>query len=161
MSDHTAPTEYASRKPFAPGPFDALAVYCSDGRYADQVGDFLHDGLRLERVDLMVIPGGSACLAGHFAGYRLDEAVFEQIRFLIEAHELRRVILIAHHDCGFYHHQLHIGMDQMLARQCVDLAKAADRIRTIDSRLTVDTYVEQLDGDTVRFRPSAKPQPAD
>src|SRR3954462_7486701 len=78
----------------------AAAVYCSDGRYGEQMDDFLHNGLGLPRYDRVAIPGGAASLAGHMLAMRERSALERQLQFLIEGHLLTRVVLIAHQDCG-------------------------------------------------------------
>ncbi|MDB5354699.1 MAG: hypothetical protein JWN24_1152 [Phycisphaerales bacterium] len=45
--------------------FTTGAVFCSDGRFADQVDDFLHHGLALPGYDRLAVAGGPACFAGH------------------------------------------------------------------------------------------------
>src|SRR5947209_995720 len=106
----------------------AAAVYCSDGRYGEQMDDFLHNSLKLPRYDRVAIPGGAAALAGHMPAMRERSALERQLRFLIEAHELTRVVLIAHQDCGFYKHNVHpykLRQTSLEEFQFADLAKAA------------------------------------
>ncbi len=45
--------------------FDALVVYCSDGRFVTQCDDFLENSLGLTNCDRVVIPGGAGTLIGH------------------------------------------------------------------------------------------------
>src|SRR5690242_16581668 len=82
----------------------AAAVYCSDGRYGEQMDEFLHVALGLPRYDRVAVPGGGACLASHLVTMREEHALERQLRFLITAHEIERVVLIAHQDCGYYKH---------------------------------------------------------
>src|SRR6202042_3386025 len=91
---------YTSDIPFDHDRIGAAAVYCSDGRYGDQMDDFLHLSLGLPRYDRVAIPGGAASLAHH------PRALDRQLRFLVEAHALTRVVMIAHQDCGFYRHNV-------------------------------------------------------
>ena len=100
---------YDSAIPFDAARMGAAAVYCSDGRFGEQCDDFLHNALGLPRYDRLAVPGGAACLAGYFATYREEDAVLEQLKFLIEVHELRRVVLIAHQDCAFYTTRLEVS----------------------------------------------------
>ena len=60
----TARPLYASRLPFDERRVGAAAVYCSDGRFGEQMDEFLHEQLRLPRYDplpsragLLVWPG--------------------------------------------------------------------------------------------------------
>src|SRR5437773_3562731 len=93
---------YTSHVPFDENRVGAAAVYCSDGRFGEQMDEFLHEGLLLPRYDRVALPGGCACLAGHTVGYYDANALQRQLRFLIEHHKLSKVALIAHQDCAFY-----------------------------------------------------------
>src|SRR4051812_19640800 len=95
--------QYISRLGYDQDRVGAAAVYCSDGRYGEQMDEFLHEGLGLPRYDRVAVPGGAACLAGHGKAAFERSALERQLRFLIDAHELNRVVFIAHQDCGFYH----------------------------------------------------------
>jgi hypothetical protein len=143
-------TAYISRHPFDNRRVGAAAVYCSDGRYGEQMDEFLHEGLGLPRYDRVATPGGAACLARASAAYYEKESLEKQLRFLIEAHELRKVVLIAHQDCGFYR-QLWLGDISMASAQEKDLALAAERIRTYAGALEVEAYFARPTGSRVEF----------
>jgi hypothetical protein len=130
----------------------AAAVYCSDGRFGEHVDDFLHNALKLPRYDRLAVPGGAACLAGHLFAYREEWGLVEQLHFLIRAHEIERLVLIAHQDCAFYAEQLRASSQPLEARQREDLQKAAERIRSFAPGLLVDVFFarKQPDG-TIRF----------
>ena len=98
----------------------AAAVSCSDGRFGEQCDDFLHNGLQLPRYDRLAVPGGAACLAGHFAAYREEQAAIEELRFLVEVHGLEQVILIAHDNCAFYRERLAVLPFELESRQTED-----------------------------------------
>src|SRR3954453_22382132 len=86
---------YASGIPFDDRRIRAAAVYCSDGRFGDAMDEFLHAGLGLPRYDRLAVPGGAACLAGHNHAYHEKAALERQLNFLIDAHGLTRIVLIA------------------------------------------------------------------
>src|SRR5438045_7686875 len=92
---------YTSRLPFDERRVGAAAVYCSDGRFGEQMDEFLHNSLGLPRYDRMAVPGGAACLAGHLMVYHEMNAMDQQLAFLIQSHALSRIVLIAHENCGF------------------------------------------------------------
>lgn len=117
-----------------------MAIYCSDGRYNEQFDEFLHTQLGLARYDRLTLPGGPGALAGDFTAYRDEEALVDQLRFLIDAHKLDKAVLIAHAGCGFYLKKLGIGERAMRARQEEDLAKAAARIAGISLRVRAECY---------------------
>lgn len=130
----------------------AAAIYCSDGRYGDFFDDFLHNALELPRYDRLAVPGGAACLAGHFASFREEEALIEQLRFLVRVHGIERVVLIAHQDCAFYTERLHVSPLQIEAQQRDDLEAAVQRIRAVARGLTVESFFARKHADgTIRF----------
>lgn len=131
----------------------AVAIYCSDGRYNEQFDEFLHVHLKLPRYDRLVIPGGPAALAGHFAAHRDEEPLVEQLRFLIEAHDLDTVVLIAHQGCGYYRKRLMVSDARLHNQQIEDLDKAADRIRTISRKVEVTGYIATLADGRVAIEP--------
>lgn len=144
---------FISSHPFHPERIHAVAMYCSDGRYGEQFDEFLHESLGLPRYDRMATPGGAACLAGHFATYRQEDATLDQIRFLVESHALDRVVLIAHESCGYYLRLLHTPPMDLRARQEWDLSRVAERLRGLHARLQVDAFYARVDGNHVAFDP--------
>ena len=142
---------YRSDAPYEAERIGAAAVYCSDGRLGAQFDDFLHNALLLPRYDRLAVPGGAACLSGHFDTWREEEAAINQLRFLVECHGLRRVVLIAHEGCAFYTERLRVSTLGLLERQHEDLAKAVQRVRELRRDLEVEAYFARLDGDSVGF----------
>ena len=138
MSDKQILFESSVR--FDPNRIRAAAVYCSDGRFGDQFDELMHTGLNLPRYDRLAVPGGAACLASHFATYREEEGVVEQLRFLVRVHGLERVVLIAHEGCDFYPQRLQVSPLQLESRQREDLKKAVNRVRSIGTRLFVEAF---------------------
>ena len=136
----------------------AVAMYCSDGRFGEQCDEFLQQGLGLPRYDRLAVPGGPACLAGHFNTYRQEDGLIEEIKFLVEVHELRRVVLIAHQGCAFYLSFLKVHEIDLLSRQCDDLVKAVAKVQSIDGRLKVEPYFALRSEDQVHFRALAQLQ---
>jgi hypothetical protein len=142
---------YCSDLPFDQSRIGAVAIYCSDGRFGEQFDDFLYGGLELPRYDRLAVPGGAACLAGHFAAYRDGDTLASQLEFLVSAHQLRLVILIAHEGCAFYTQRLGTSPIDLVSRQHEDLVKAAERVRGINGELVVEAYYARLDDGRVAF----------
>lgn len=156
MDDHQEPPDQASflsSVPFDPERIHAAAVYCSDGRFGEQVDDLLQNGLQLPRYDRLVLPGGGACLAGHFETHREEEAAMTELQFLVEAHGLGRVVLVAHEDCAYYTQHLQVSQLQLEAMQRKDLEKAVSRVRGLAHGLTVLAYFARKQGDRICFEP--------
>ncbi|MCE9552374.1 MAG: hypothetical protein K8T91_03230 [Planctomycetes bacterium] len=132
--------DFESSLPFDLARIEAAAVYCSDGRFGSHVDDLLQNELKLPRYDRLAIPGGSACLTGHFLTHREEEGLEEQLRFLIVAHKLRRVVLIAHQDCAYYTQRLGVPPAQLERQQRDDLQKAIQRVSTLGPKLLVEAF---------------------
>ncbi|MHC4447020.1 MAG: carbonic anhydrase [Planctomycetota bacterium] len=147
--DH--PIAYDSVVPFDPARIGAAALYCSDGRWGEIFDDFLQNALELPRYDRLAVPGGAACLAGHFDAYREEDAVLAQLEFLITAHALQRVVLIAHQDCAFYKERLGVSPIDLLDRQRADLAKAVERMQALHRDVMVEAFLAREENGRVWF----------
>ena len=134
-----APPVFVSATPFEHQRIGAAAVYCSDGRYGEQMDEFRHQDLGLPRYDRVAVPGGGACLAGHVNAFREKDAVERQLTFLIREHALQRVVLIAHEGCAFYKDVWRAGksLEQL---QSEDLKKAAEQIRLWNTKVMIEAY---------------------
>lgn len=143
---------YRSRDPFEEGRIHAAAIYCSDGRFGDQLDEFLHQGLRLPRYDRLACPGGPVVLAGRLHAYWESRGVEEQLAFLVRAHNLQQVILIAHEACAYYRLRLQIPPARLEQEQLTDLQKATWAVRRIDPRLEVRSYLARVVDSRVVFQ---------
>jgi hypothetical protein len=146
-----AETAFVSSIPFEEARIRAASIYCSDGRYGEQMDDFLHRGLHLPRYDRLAVPGGPACLSGSLAVFWEGRSVEQQLEFLCRVHEIERVVLIAHEGCAFYREAMKVPADQILARQLADLAAAKVRIRRIRAALAVDGFLARRVQSTVQL----------
>ncbi len=141
---------YASQTPFDAQRIGAAAVYCSDGRFGEQMDEFLHKGLRLPRYDRVAVPGGAACLAGHTCAYHQKHALDRQLDFLIREHGLSRIVLIAHEGCAFYR-DLWLGLRTMEEQQACDLEKAATQILASNPKVEIEMYFARKVSGLVTF----------
>lgn len=145
-------TVYESRIVYNPKRIHGAAIYCSDGRVGEHFDDFLFNGLRLPRYDRVALPGGPACLAGHDAAHEELRGVADELRFLVDAHELDRIILIQHAGCAFYRVRLGIDDDGAIeARQRRDLVQAAGTVREMTGIANVEAYYARPIQDRVNF----------
>lgn len=129
----------------------AAAIYCSDGRVGEHFDDFLTSGLGLPRYDRVALPGGPACLAGHDEAHLEHDAVLDELRFLVEAHELDRIVLIQHEACAFYTARLGLDGEAMEARQIDDIARASAFIKDHLPIKRVEAYFARHEGTTLLF----------
>jgi hypothetical protein len=124
----------------------AVVLYCSDGRFGEQFDDFSYNYLRLFRYDRLAIPGGPAELARG-----TNPALQHHMQFLLDAHQLERVVLIQHQACAYYGQYLGVSPERIEAVQREDLLRATDAIRRIDPKLMVEAYLAQRDESHVGF----------
>ncbi len=142
---------FESATPVCTDPLRTVAVYCSDGRFGDQIDDLLHRGLKLAHFDRLVVPGGPACLAGHPSCFFEAQSAQRQLQFLVETHHLQHVVLIAHDDCKYYLHHLRVFPQDLQTQQRKDLEEAARRVQQISRGLSVHALLAHLEKDQVRF----------
>jgi len=146
---------FRSQHPYNPERMHVAAVYCSDGRVGGHFDDFLQNGLALPRYDRVALPGGPAGLAGYAEARVAQEGAIDEIKFLIEAHELTRVVLIQHEGCAFYTSRLRVGKGQMAALQRADLVRASYFLRHVTGLKEIDAYFCRKDGEGFVFEPVA------
>ncbi|RMH12332.1 MAG: hypothetical protein D6695_07040 [Planctomycetota bacterium] len=146
---------YACPIAYESGRIRAAAVYCSDGRVGEHFDDFLQNGLGLPRYDRVALPGGPGCLAGHDEAKLEEQGLLDELRFLIEAHELERVVLIQHAACAFYRLRLGVDVERMKALQLADLVRAAFHIRRISPDLHIEAHYARQTESGIVFEPVA------
>ncbi len=129
---------------------DVLAVYCSDHRFQAGVREFLDQKLDLRaNYDSLVVPGGPQCLVEFEGLPKFSWAARKWSRVLIDLHSLKRMILVAHHDCGWYrwledHRHSH---DPVRRRQEDDLRAAKRSLSQISPGLAVELYYASWNAD--------------
>ena len=102
----------------------ALAVYCSDGRFTAAVEELLSH-LGHARLDTMTIPGGPALFNIWSAPIIAADYQLKAASFLIQAHRINKVVLIAHESCGYYASQARLDPSAIYQEQIEDLHVAA------------------------------------
>ncbi|MEP0847765.1 MAG: hypothetical protein HRF50_13220 [Phycisphaerae bacterium] len=153
MDDARATATYESPLPYERARIGAAAIYCSDGRVGEHFDDFLHHGLKLPRYDRVALPGGPACLAGHAQAHLEEQGVVDELKFLVDVHRLRHVVLIAHEGCAFYAARLGLQDRRLELVQRADLVRAASYVRRVTGIDDVRAYFARLTQDRVRFEP--------
>ena len=101
----------------------AASIYCSDGRFGQQMDEFLHQGMGLPRYDRLAVPGGPACLSGALSVFWESHSAERQLDFLCHVHKLERLIMIAHEGCAFYLEWLKVKPEEFAARQLEDVSE--------------------------------------
>jgi hypothetical protein len=144
---------FTSSIPYDEARIRAAAIYCSDGRYGDQMDEFLHRRLELPRYDRLAIPGGPACLSGRLGVFWEGRSVEQQLDFLCRVHALERLVLIAHESCAFYRDWLKVPAVDIETQQIDDLSRASVAARRVSRTLTVEAYLARRNGALVHFDP--------
>lgn len=138
---------------FDPARIRAASIYCSDGRFGEQMDEFLHQGLRLPRYDRLAVPGGPACLSGALSVFWESHSAERQLDFLCHVHKLERLIMIAHEGCAFYLEWLKVKPEEFAARQLEDVKRAATRVRQTQPTLKVEAYLARRQDAQIWFEP--------
>ncbi len=90
-------TEYAAN----PAGKETLVLQCSDWRFVEPTRRFLAEHLKLSGYDLVAVPGAAQFLIARlFPKY--EWVARRWLKFFVKHHETKRVIVIAHDDCGWY-----------------------------------------------------------
>lgn len=144
-------TTYESAHAYEVERIHAAAIYCSDGRLGEHFDDFLQQGLSLPRYDRVTLPGGPACLAGHPEAHLEEQGVVDELKFLVEVHGLRRIVLIAHQGCAFYGTRLELKEPRLELVQRADLVRAAAFVHRVTGLDAVDGYFARIVDGRVRF----------
>ncbi len=149
------PLAYSCPIPYEGDRIHAAALYCSDGRIGEHSDDFLIHGLKLPRYDRLCLPGGPACLAGHPQAHLEEQGVVDELKFLVEAHGLERIVLIAHENCAFYTSRLDLQPPRLELVQRADLVRAAAFVHRVTGLDSIEGYYARLENDLVSFEPVA------
>lgn len=147
---HLPPSVYTSIEPWNPEPIRAMAIYCSDGRWGAAFDELCRRHLLVPRYDRWVVPGGPGCLIGR-DGNDVSPFVREQVDFLVQAHELERLILITHYGCGFYGHLLQKSADECLETQMNEMKQAAALLKGWYPQMLVQPFLAMISGNALTF----------
>lgn len=152
MTEPNLGASYIADHPFVDGPITDLAVFCSDARFGAQCEEFVARLLGHSRFDRLVAPGGPACMLDWTTVVHEEIETVERLKwFLIENHEIDRVILIAHQGCAYYGIKLGVPEATLRDRQESDLGRLANRILEVKPGLTVESYFAGVEGDRISF----------
>ncbi len=129
-----------------------LAIYCSDGRYAEACDWFIEHCLGEPRFDQWAVPGGAAWLCLHYDRVWEHELARRYLQFLIRAHQIQRVVMIAHENCGFYRER-GVPPEKMHEQQIADLRTAKRTLLSWFPQLKVECFFAQPTEGRVSFTP--------
>jgi len=147
----TEPAAFQSQWAFDEGRIGAAALYCSDGRYGEQMDDYLHASRGWPRYDRLALPGGPALLSGSLSVLWEEESLRKYLEFLVRVHGIKKLALIAHEGCAFYSEWLRLPAEGIAKRQLADLQQARQRALRMLPGLEVHTVFARRQGKRVIF----------
>ncbi len=130
-----------------------LVVHCSTYRFRRAFDEFIEKTLALENYDRIAVPGGPQFLAALEYLPKFAWVGNRWTKFLVQTHELRRVVLITHENCNWYI-RLHGTGAETEARQREDLRRARDKLLELLPGLTVEAYLATRRNGRVEFQPA-------
>ncbi len=132
---------FISSLPWSAEHGSTLAIYCSDNRFGGPTEEFLSHVLAKQQTDRLVVPGGAAWLVLREGTLREYDVARKSLNFLVEHHGLREILLVAHHDCGFYQAlRPDLSLTERRALQEADLREAARVLSAWFAGLSVKAY---------------------
>jgi hypothetical protein len=131
-------------------------VRCSDHRLARACEDFLENQLHVPpgTYDLLVVPGGPQFLCPTTYLPKFLWVGLRWVRFLVEAHEIKRMVLIAHQDCGWYRQLFGPQVADPVRKEALqrkDLHSTRAHLLQAFPNLKVDTFFARLHEPGVTF----------
>ena len=138
------PSIHTSNVPYNSSRMHAAAIYCSDGRIGEHFDDFMQNGLNLPRYDRLCLPGGPACIAGHQEAHLEEQGVMDELKFLVEVHGLKKIVLIAHEGCAFYATRLELKAPRLELVQRADLVRSAAIVQRVTGLDAIEGYFARL-----------------
>ncbi|MFO0603355.1 MAG: carbonic anhydrase [Polyangiales bacterium] len=148
-------TTFRARSSFEATHPDALAMYCSDGRFTESVEELLRE-LGFPRLDTLTLPGGPGLVELTSAPSAAIETARQALTFLIKGHRISRVVLIAHEGCGYYKSRFaYDSPDYSLRRQLADLRAAERWVQREHQGVTASSYFARVEDGHVVFEPVA------
>jgi|ERR1041385_5243602 hypothetical protein len=147
------PGQFISKQPWNPERIHAMAIYCSDGRWGEAFDEFCQDGLRIPRYDRFAVPGGPLWLVTRDLSLLIPHsAARDQLQFLVNAHQLERIVVFGHFGCAYYAQLLGGDPERWIPSQHEDLRTAAKTLRNWFPGIEVEAYMAMRTGDQLWFR---------
>jgi hypothetical protein len=141
---------FQSKAPWSEKRPAVLVIACSDGRLEAQTDEFIRGKLRIAGYDRLYVPGGPGALASSGLEFLRVDHLRRECQFLLEAHEIERVVLISHSGsaqgpveamCADYRRKLAAcTADELRHQQELDVREVEGLLRGWRAQLQIDTY---------------------
>ncbi len=115
---------------------DALVVFCIDFRFQRYLRKWTDKNLKNQTFDLVGFAGSTKNI----------RSVMKQINLSIKLHNVKKVILINHEDCGAYGAENFPDTIKEFARHREDLTRASKKIHKLYPEISIDTFFLHLNG---------------
>jgi carbonic anhydrase-like protein len=142
---------FTSGKRWNPDRIGALALYCSDGRWGEAFDEFCQRHLQIPRYDRWAVPGGPAWLAPSNEEAGFVQTAREQLNFLVQVHQLERIVVITHYGCAYYGRRLGQAPEECLAAQIEDAHLALATLRGWYPEMAVEAYLAMRSESSLSF----------
>ncbi|MBI3486422.1 hypothetical protein HY025_05805 [Candidatus Daviesbacteria bacterium] len=109
---------------------EGLVVTCIDFRFQDFINQWIAKYFQPKTFDRVALAGG----------VKDFENIFKQIEISKRLHDIHKIVLVNHEDCGAY------GEEGTPEKHAEDLKTAADKIKEKYPDIAVETYYLHLDG---------------
>ena len=136
------PPSYRTRLPLTQVDPEALVVYCSAARYQPHFEEFLTEGLKLQNYSLIAIPGGVQVLTLMDYSPKFSWAGWRWTKFLVDADQPPRIILIGHEECRWYKHLFPGSPKEKITG---DLERGRSSLQERFPKVRVDLYYAHTD----------------
>ncbi len=127
---------------------DVLVVHCSSHKFQAAFRSFIREKLSPEEnYDVIAIPGGIQVLTFGEVLPKLSNMLTRPLKYLVKSHHPRRIVLIAHDGCSWYHDYLPgiIDITEPLAeREVQDLFRAGHIIKEMFPVIMIEYYYAKI-----------------
>ena len=116
-----------------------LVIFCSDERFIEANLAFLKNSLEIQTGDLMVLPGGPEFIIND------EPDLMERLKILVDAHKIKKIILISHSDCGYYKKKFeNLSEEDILEKQMDDNQKAIKKLEKLFKDISVNAFHAEI-----------------
>ncbi len=148
---------YTSREPFVEPESTVLVICCSSNAFLPYTQEFLERqlGLGPGSYDLLAVPGGPQFLLLTEYLPKFAWVGHRWVKFLVERHRLKRVIVISHEECAWYREERFVpqflqkfGVGKSLKdRQREDLREIVHALHALGLPISVEAYYAEKSSD--------------
>lgn len=130
---------------------DALVLSCIDFRFHEGFLEKVKSELGVENFDLVALAGGAKNIVSP-ADRKFSDVVFWNIEIAAKLHEIKKVILTNHMDCGAYEGSNSFGSrEDEINFHKTELSFAREMIRKKFPDLDIEVYLVYKEGSEIKL----------